>query len=141
MSAVQVRLQRTGAARFEASNSAGNLATIEGSPDLGGEGKGVRPMELLLMSLAGCSSLDVIHILELKQGEKLEALEIVVDGERADAVPAVYTKIHVRFDAKGQVDRHKLERAVKLSMEKYCSVTRMLEPTCAITSSVTLNGL
>ncbi len=141
MSDVEIGIHRTGAARFEATNAQGNMAVIEGSPDLGGEGKGIRPMELLLMSLAGCSSLDVIHILEKKQGEKLASLDVRVRGTRAGAIPAVYTKIHVTFEATGKVDRHKLERAVELSMKKYCSVTRMIEGAAAITFSVTLDGV
>src|SRR5690606_24256253 len=70
-----------------------------------------------------------------KQRQDVADLAIEVDGTRADAVPAVYTKIHVHFRASGDVDPAKLEKAVALSMEKYCSVTRILQPTVAITSS------
>ena len=101
-------------------------------------GEGVRPMEALLMALAGCSALDVIHILEKQQKEPLGDLDVAVRGLRADAVPAVYTDIAVDFEASGSVNPAKLERAVKLSMEKYCSVAKMLQPTATITYTVKL---
>ena len=97
-------------------------------------------MEAGLIALAGCSAMDVIHILEKQQKEPLEDLDVDVVGQRADAIPAVYTDIEVRFAASGAVDPHKLERAVRLSMEKYCSVSKMLAPTVNITWSVTLKG-
>lgn len=137
---VEVVLERVGPARFEARNAAGATALLEGSEELGGTGQGVRPMEMLLMSLAGCSSLDVIHILEKKQKEPLEGLRVTVHGTRADAIPAVYTHIRVRFEASGAVDVHKLERACALSMEKYCSVARMLMPQVTITHEAVLAG-
>lgn len=137
---MQIALRRVRGALFEATNAGGQKALIDGPPELGGQGEGVRPMEAVLIALAGCSAMDVIHILEKQQKEPLEDLDVDVVGQRADAVPAVYTDIEVRFAASGAVDPHKLERAVKLSMEKYCSVSKMLQPTVNITWSVTLKG-
>lgn len=130
---VDVKIARVRGALFEATNATGQKALLDGPPDLGGQGEGVRPMEMVLMGLAGCSALDVLHILEKQQKEPLADLTVTVRGTRADAVPAVYTDIALHFEATGAVDPHKLERAVKLSMEKYCSVAKMLQPTVSIT--------
>lgn len=137
---VEVRLRRVRGALFEATNAGGQRALIDGPPDLGGQGEGVRPMEALLMALAGCSALDVIHILEKQQKEPLADLDVSVKGLRADAVPAVYTDIALAFEASGPVDAGKFERAVKLSMEKYCSVAKMLQPSATITYTTALKG-
>jgi putative redox protein len=132
-----VKLHRIEGSTFEATNDAGATLRIEGPPDLGGTGAALRPMETLLAALAGCSGVDVVKILG-QQKEPLEGLEIVVEGKRADAVPAVFTDIHVRFSIRGPVADNKARRAVSLSMEKYCSVTKMLEPTVRITFDVEL---
>lgn len=129
---MRVTLSRTKGAQFIAKNAAGQTALIDGPADIGGQGEGVRPMEMLLMSLAGCSAMDVLLILN-KQRQPVEDLQIDVEGQRADAVPAVYTDIHLVFTATGDLDATKLDRAVALSMEKYCSVTKMLEPSVRIT--------
>jgi putative redox protein len=133
----RVKLVQTGAAKFIATNAAGATGTIDGPADLGGENAGLRPMETLLAALAGCSSMDVIKILK-KQRQHLERLEVEVNAERADAIPAVFTKIHLRFKAHGAVDLKKLEKAVSLSVEKYCSVSKMLEPKVEITAEAVL---
>lgn len=130
---MQIQLVQTGPVKFMATNAAGASAIIDGPADMGGENAGLRPMEMLLSSLAGCGAMDVIHIMK-KQRENLERLEVEVDGERADTIPAVFTRIHLRFKGYGQIELLKLQKAVELSMEKYCSVFRMLEPTVAITS-------
>jgi putative redox protein len=110
---------------------------MEGSRELGGTGERFRPMEAVLASLAGCSGIDVVKILT-QQKEPLEGLTISVEGERADAIPAVFTKIHVRFEIRGDVAENKAQRAVALSVDKYCSVAKMLEPTVSITHEVVL---
>ena len=137
---VEVKIGRVRGALFEATNAGGQRALIDGPPELGGQGEGVRPMEMVLMGLAGCSALDVIHILEKQQKEPLEDLVVTVKGARADATPAVYTDIALHFEASGPIDAHKFERAVKLSMEKYCSVTRMLEKSATITFTTSLRA-
>jgi len=137
---VEVKIGRVRGALFEATNAGGQKALIDGPPELGGQGEGVRPMEMVLMGLAGCSALDVIHILEKQQKEPLEDLVVTVRGARADATPAVYTDIALHFEASGPIDAHKFERAVKLSMEKYCSVTKMLEKSATITFTTSLRA-
>jgi len=138
---MRVTLQRINrAVRFEGSNSAGNTVILEGSPDIGGEGQGVRPMELLLLSLASCSSMDVASILK-KMRQPVDDMRVEVDGERAtDEVPAVFKKIHLRFFLKGQLRPDRAEEAIRLSVEKYCSVARMLEKTAEISWDYEIGG-
>jgi len=133
----RVKLVRTGPVRFLAMNDAGATAVIDGPPDMGGVNAGLRPMETLLSALAGCSAMDVILIMK-KQRENLERLEVEVEGERAEAVPAVFTNIHVRFKGYGAIDLAKFQKAVELSIKKYCSVSKMLQPTVAITGEAVL---
>jgi putative redox protein len=130
---MRVRLVQTGAAQFEANNGKGAKIVMDGPPDLGGVNAGLRPMETLLSALAGCSAMDVLLILK-KQRQNLERLEVEVEGERADTVPAVFTKIHLRFVGYGYIDLSKLQKAVQLSVEKYCSVSMMLQPSAKITA-------
>lgn len=131
---MKITLQRTNqAVRFEGSNAAGNKVVVEGSPEIGGEGQGMRPMELLLVSLASCSSMDVVSILK-KMRQPLEDMRLEVEGRRAtDQVPAVFTGIHLRFFLKGDLRPDRVEEALRLSVEKYCSVGRMLDKTAEIT--------
>ncbi|KAA8482060.1 putative redox protein [Arcticibacter tournemirensis] len=113
------------AVHFEAAGSGSINVHIEGSPELGGEGQGVRPMELVLMALGSCSALDLIQILK-KQRQEIQDFSVSVEGERADAIPAVFTKIHMKFKLSGNVDQAKAEKAAELAVKKYCSVHDML---------------
>lgn len=123
------------AVHLKAVNEDGNYIEMDGSPEIGGEGKGPRPMQVLLMSLAGCSSMDVLSMLK-KMREPLEDYTVEIEGEREkDAVPAVFTKIHVHYILKGNLKEENVAKAIKLSMEKYCSVSKMLEKTAEITYS------
>lgn len=123
---------------FEAQSESGATLKMEGPPELGGKGEALRPMETLLAALAGCSGVDVVKILG-QQREPLEGLEIEVVGKRADAIPAVFTDITMRFIIKGPVAENKARRAVSLSAEKYCSVAKMLEPTVTLRHEVVLD--
>jgi putative redox protein len=123
---VKVTLERVGHAAFEATGGSGGKLVVDGSPDVGGEGRGMRPMELLLSAVASCSAMDVIKILVNQQKQPLESLRIEIEGDRADAVPAPFTQMRIVFVAKGDVDEHKLQRAVSLAVEKYCSVRATL---------------
>ena len=134
---MRVSLRRESGAKFIASNEAGNSIVLEGPEDVGGLGNAMRPMQTVLAGLAGCAAVDVLLILE-KGRFRVDGLAIDVDAERADAVPAVFTKIHLVFRAAGSFDAARLERAVTLSMEKYCSVAKMLAPTVEITHSAEL---
>jgi len=134
---MKVALERLYGAQFQATNEDGKSIRLAGAPDIGPSEDGLRPMQALLASLAACSAIDVLHILQ-KQKHQVDRLDVFVDGERADAVPAVFTKIHLRFVAAGDFPLHKLERAVALSADKYCSVSHMLRPTVAITHGAEL---
>ncbi len=100
--------------------------SIDGPPDLGGENRGARPMEMILMGLGGCAATDVVHI--LKRGrQSVSACKVVLSAERADEDPKVFTKIHLHFEVKGHnLDPKKAQRAVALSSEKYCSASILM---------------
>ncbi len=125
---VRVRLERVGTVAFEATGEAsGGTMILDGSADIGGEGRGMRPMEILLTSLASCAAMDVVHILR-KQRQPLETLRIEAEGDRADATPAPYTRVRFLFVGNRGLDEHKLRRAVSLGVEKYCSAISSLDP-------------
>ncbi|MCB9185492.1 MAG: OsmC family protein [Flavobacteriales bacterium] len=125
---------------MQAENESGNTIQMDGSPKIGGENLGARPMEVLLMSLAGCSSIDVISILK-KMKQEITEYQVDVNAERfEDQVPSLFKTIHLNFLVSGpNVEAEKVERAIGLSMEKYCSVSKILEPTAEISWSITLN--
>ena len=112
---------------------------LSGSEVIGPSTDGVRPMQAVLMAMAGCSSLDIQMILQ-KGRHRVDHLQATVEGTRTDAIPSVFTDIHVHFTASGDFEMPKLQRAVSLSMDKYCSVAKMLSPTVTITHSCTLEG-
>lgn len=117
---------------FEIKNETGNKILVDASQSIGGSSKGVRPMELLLMGLAGCASIDVIHILK-KQQIEIESYSVVVDGERESGKEAnLFHEIKIHFFVKGIIEENKLKRAIELSLEKYCSVAKTLEKTAKI---------
>jgi putative redox protein len=124
---------------MEATNEDGNTLLMDGAPDIGGHGKGMRPMQLLLAAVGGCSAIDVILILK-KQKQIIESFEIEVDGEREKIEDySLFKDICLHFKIEGEVDPDKAERAVKLSVEKYCSVSKTLEPTAKITYKISIN--
>jgi putative redox protein len=118
---------------FEALNEDGNSVHIDGAAAIGGENKGMRPMQLLLTSVAACSVFDVVSILK-KQREPVENIQIRARGERTetgDVKP--FTAIHLMFEFKGALNEKKVNRAVSLSVEKYCSVAASLNPDIPVT--------
>ena len=139
MSSLRVDLERIGQAAFRAVAGSGGTVIVDGSPEIGGEGRGMRPMELLLTALSTCAAMDVVLILT-KQREPLTKLEIETHGDRKSKVagPTPFERIHVRFIAHGKVNAHKLERAVRLSVEKYCSVSASLSPDVTVTHEAVL---
>ncbi|MEX1135654.1 MAG: OsmC family protein [Balneolales bacterium] len=126
---------------MEARNEDGNTVQIDNSPDGGGSRLGVRPMQMMLMAVGGCSAIDIIGILN-KQNQKIDDLSIEVDGEREkDKVPSLFEAIEVSFFFTGDLDPAKVKRAVKLSMEKYCSVSKTLEYTAEIGYKIFVNKI
>ncbi len=127
----EVKLNNLGDFKFECVNALGKSAILDGPAKIGGSEDGLRPMEMILMGLGGCSVFDMVSILR-KQRQEVEGIDVIVQGERADAVPSVFTQIKIIFEARGKVDPLKLEKAAALSVEKYCSVAAMLEKTVDI---------
>ena len=111
---------------FVGESGSGHAVVMDGPPDLGGRNMGIRPMEMLLLGVGGCSSFDVVQILQ-KGRANLVGCVAELTAERVDAVPAVFSKIHVHFVVSGRdLKPAVVERAVKLSAEKYCSAAIML---------------
>ena len=116
-----------GDAAFLAESGSGHQVLMDGPADHGGKNQGVRPMEMLLLGLGGCSSFDVMSILKKSRQDVTDCI-CDLSAERADAVPAVFTKIHLSFRVSGNNLKEALvKRAVQLSAEKYCSASIMLE--------------
>lgn len=114
-------------ALMQGESGSGHTVMIDGPESIGGLNQGMRPMELMLMSVGACSSVDVISILK-KARQDVNDCFVEVDGVRADAVPAVFEKIHLHFKVSGKdLDENKVKRAVELSAEKYCSASIMLK--------------
>ncbi|MDX1908887.1 MAG: OsmC family protein [Bacteroidia bacterium] len=133
---MEVWLRRVNeAVHFEAVNDENVVVHIDGTPAIGGEGKGFRPMQMLLAAVAGCSVLDVVDILR-KQREPLLDMQVRATGERKpDATPAPFVGIHLHFIVTGAVDPDKVARAVALAVDKYCSVKESLDKSIPVTYS------
>ena len=114
-------------------NAAGHEQHFSGKADA------CRPMETLLMCIAACSAIDVETLLE-KMRVPAAGVTVTVEGERADAVPAVFTKVHLHYAVRGDVPLEKAEKAAGMSMAKYCSVSAMLKGSVAMTHSVAVEG-
>ncbi len=138
---MNIKLERKNTAyHFEAINESGQIVNIDANPSIGGENKGARPMELLIMGLGGCSAIDILLILK-KQKIEPTGLSISIDADREkDAVPSLFTNIHITYTFRGNVDSTKAEKAIQLSLEKYCSVAKTLESTAKITSNFVIEN-
>ena len=118
---------------FVGESGSGHSVVLDGSPEHGGRNLGIRPMEMVLIGLGGCTAFDVVLMLQ-KSRQNVIDVEVSLDAERATDIPHVFTdiKAHFKVWGKGLSEKH-VERAVTLSGEKYCSATRMLEKTATIT--------
>ena len=120
---------------LEATNEQGRTVHLDASPDIGGTNQGMRPMQMLLSALGGCSTIDIISILK-KQKQPLRDIKITVTGEREkDAVPSLFVEAHLHFRLYGDLDQEKAGRAVSLSVDKYCSVAKTMSHKATITHS------
>ena len=137
---MKVQLKRVDQAfHFSGTGSDNIPVQIDASESVGGHHAGARPMELLLISLASCSAIDIILILQ-KQKQIPESFDISVEGKRREnEIPSVFESIHVHYSISGDLKENKVARAIDLSMEKYCSVTAMLRPNVEITSSFSVD--
>lgn len=120
---------------FVAETGSGHLVAMDGAPDGGGRNLAPRPMEMVLLGTGGCTAYDVVLILR-KSGQKISNCEVRLMAERAEKEPKVFTKVHFHFVITGRnVKSNTIERAIKLSHEKYCSASIMMEKTAEITHS------
>ena len=111
----------------------GHSITMDGPIEIGGENLGIRPMEMLLLGVAGCTMIDVVTTLK-KMRQDMTHCEIKISAERANEHPKVFTDIHIHFIIKGKdIDPKKVDKAISLSAEKYCSASIMLGKTANIT--------
>ncbi|MDP2903432.1 MAG: OsmC family protein [Methylovulum sp.] len=118
---------------FVGETGSGHAVIMDGPPEHGGRNMGIRPMEMILLGVGGCSSFDVVQILQ-KGRNNMVSCVTEVSAERVDAIPSVFSKIHLHFVVSGRdLKASAVERAVKLSAEKYCSATIMLGKSVEIT--------
>lgn len=130
---MKARVTWAGGARFLGESGSGHAVVMEGAPAPGETAIGARPMEMLLLGMGGCTAYDVVSILQ-KAREAVCDVAVEIDAERADTVPKVYTRIHAHYVVTGRgLKDAAVARAVKLSAEKYCSVTIMLAATATVT--------
>jgi putative redox protein len=125
---------------FELKNERGHIVNVDNRAEFGGDDLGASPMELVLMGVAGCSAIDMISILK-KQRQEINSFKAEVEGLRVqieDAKP--FKEITVVFFLEGPINEEKAARAAQLSFEKYCSVSKTLEPTAKVNYNVVLNG-
>lgn len=118
---------------FVGETGSGHAVVMDGSPDHGGRNMGARPMEMILLGLGGCSSFDVVDILRKGRNDIVDC-RVELAAERAESIPSVFTKIHLHFVVTGRgLKANAVERAIKLSAEKYCSASIMLGKTAVVT--------
>ena len=129
---MKIVLERIGEPfHLEAVNEQGKKLEIDAAEAIGGTGEGWRPMQTVLSGLGGCASIDVLLILQ-KQKQRIETFRVEISAERSEEVPKVFTSINLNFILSGDVSPGKVEKALELSMEKYCSVAQMLNKTATI---------
>lgn len=118
---------------FLGESGSGHAVVMDGPPEAGGRNLGVRPMEMLLLGMGGCTTFDVVHILK-KGRQDVRDCEVFLEADRAETDPKVFTRIHVHFVVKGRgLKPEAVQRAIELSAERYCSASIMLGKTAEIT--------
>ena len=123
---------------FVGESQSGHAIVIDGAPEYGGRNRGMRPMEVVLLGAAACTAFDVVLILK-KGRQPVADCSVDAEAERAATEPKVFTKIHLRYTVAGRgLDPKQVERAVKLSKDKYCSATAMLAKTAEITFEIAI---
>ena len=125
---------------FVAESGSGHAVVMDASPEVGGRDMGARPMEMILMGAGGCSAIDVVHILRKARQDLVDCV-VEVEGERAAEDPKVFTRIHMHYVVTGRaLNPAQVERAIRLSKEKYCSATIMLAKTAEVTGDFEIRG-
>ena len=129
---MKARIQLVEGMTFVAESGSGHAIVVDGAPDVGGRNLGARPMEVVLMGTGACSAIDVVHILR-KARQEVRGCVVELTSERATEDPKVFTRIHMHYVVTGKaLAASHVERAIKLSKEKYCSATSMLAKTAQI---------
>ncbi len=124
---MQARISWKGDVVFQGKTGSGHEVTMDGPESAGGQGLGPRPMEMLLLGLGGCTAFDVVSMLK-KGRQEIVDCQVQIDAERADEVPAVFTKIKVHYLVSGNhLKESQVKRAVELSAEKYCSASILFQ--------------
>jgi putative redox protein len=138
---MKIHVSRTEAPyHFVGVNDTGNEVHMDGSPDIGGANKGARPMQVLLMSLAGCTGIDVVSILD-KQRQQYTRFDMELDAERTEVASAKpFSHITITFHFEGEIEPGKAQRAIELSMDKYCSVALTINKMAKIDYKLFVNG-
>jgi putative redox protein len=135
---VKIQAEWNGKMKFTGVGQNGKSVLMDAGPDAGGEGTGIRPMEMILLGLAGCTGIDIALVLG-KMREPLEAFSMEVEGDRRDIEPKSFTEIRILYRLQGELRPANVERAIRLSKEKYCSVSDGLKAT--ISFAYELNGI
>lgn len=133
-------IRKSGKFNFEATNASGFTVELDANPVIGGEGKGFRPMETLLVGLGGCSGIDMVNILT-KQKEDLTDIKIIIKASRVSTEPPIFEEINIQFNLSGNLSEQKVERALALTFDKYCSVANILGRSAKINFSYTINKI
>ena len=132
---MRIHLSRLDGVAFSLRTETGHLLLADGAPEHGGKNRGARPMELVLAGAAACAAFDIVHILKKSRREPT-SLTAEIEAERRDTEPRVFTRIHLRFRLRGKnLARLQVERAIALSVEKYCSALAMLSATAEVSHS------
>ena len=132
---LEAKVRLTNGMEFGGSAASGHKLVMDADSEVGGNNKGFRPMELLLVAFGGCTGMDVISILRKKR-QNVSGLEMIVKGEQQDEFPHIYTNVHVEYVVSGkEVQKEAVERSIELSLTKYCSVGATLAKAGKITHS------
>lgn len=134
---MELTVNWTGKMAFSGTTPSGHELKMDAAPEIGGENTGARPTELLLNAVAGCTGIDIISILQ-KMRLNPTSFKMDVSGNRADDHPKRFTEIHIHYALEGELPEDKVIRAIKLSKDKYCSVSHTLN--ASITASYSING-
>ncbi|MCX2583754.1 MULTISPECIES: OsmC family protein [unclassified Pedobacter] len=132
-------IRKSGKFNFEAENESGFTVELDAKTAIGGEGKGFRPMEMLLVGLGGCSGIDMVNVLT-KQKEPLDDIKIAINATRKDEeMPPIFDQIDIHFDLYGDLSTTKVERALAMTFDKYCSVSNILGRSAKINFTYKIN--
>ena len=139
--AVKIKINRLNENfHMEAVNDEGASLEMDGSNEIGGQNLGMKPMQLLLAAVGGCSSIDVLMILK-KQKQVVRSFSVDVEADKeAVGEYSLYKNVCLHFMVEGELDPAKAKKAIELSLDKYCSVAKILEPTTTVTYTLTVNG-